>query len=152
VIVLYDGECGFCRWAVAWAMGRDRGDALVAVPIQSPLGSELLTEIVAGERLRSAHVVRKDGRRVSGGAAAAEVLSALPATRLLGRVAARLPRGTAVLYRVVAARRETFGRLVGRGARRRADELLASLGATTRADLTRVTRDQRGSEPSTRLV
>ncbi len=131
MIVLYDADCGFCRWAVAWAVERDNRHVLVTVPIQSPLGAELLRDVVPSERLRAAHVVREDGRRCSGGTAAAEVLRALPSTRALGRLAGSLPRSTALLYRVVAARRKSFGRLVGKEARRRADALLGLVCAPT---------------------
>jgi predicted DCC family thiol-disulfide oxidoreductase YuxK len=124
VIVLYDADCGFCRWAMAWALRRDRHHSLVAVPIQSPRGAELLADLEPSERLRSAHLVREDGSRRSGGAAVADVLSALPSTRALGRLARSLPGVTALLYDVLAARRESFGRLVGEAARRRADEEL----------------------------
>lgn len=44
-----------------------------------------------------------DGCRRSGGAAAAVVLSVLASTRVLGRLAHRLPRTTALLYGVVPA-------------------------------------------------
>jgi predicted DCC family thiol-disulfide oxidoreductase YuxK len=135
VIVLYDADCGFCRWAMAWAVRRDHRHVLVTAPIQSPLGSELLADVVPSERLRSAHVVRDDGRRRSGGAAAADVLSVLPSTRVLGQLAHSLPRTTALLYGVVAARRKNFGRLVGKEARRRADGLLEASGITTAAEL-----------------
>jgi predicted DCC family thiol-disulfide oxidoreductase YuxK len=117
---------------MAWALRRDRHHVLVAMPIQSPRGSELLADVVPDERLRRAHVVCGDGRRRSGGAAAADVLSVLPATRVLGRVARGLPRTTALLYDAVAARRRSFGRLVGRDARRRADEALALPSAAER--------------------
>lgn len=46
MIVLYDADCGFCRWAMAWAVRRDHHHVLVTVPIQSPLGSELLVDVV----------------------------------------------------------------------------------------------------------
>jgi len=135
MVVLYDAECGFCRWAMAWAITQDRGGALIAVPIQSPLGSELLVDVLASDRLRSAHVLDEDGRLYSGGAAAAEVLSVLAPTRALGRLAHRLPRSTALVYRVCAAQRQSFGRLVGREARERADELLGAISVTTAAEL-----------------
>jgi predicted DCC family thiol-disulfide oxidoreductase YuxK len=135
VIVLYDADCGFCRWAMAWAVGRDHHHVLVAVPIQSRLGAELLADVVSSERLRSARIVREDGCRRSGGAAAAEVLGALPATRALGRLASSMPRSTALLYSLVAARRKSFGRLVGREARRRADELLGVRSDPSAAEL-----------------
>lgn len=135
MIVLYDADCGFCRWAMAWAVRRDHHHVLVTVPIQSPLGSELLVDVVPSERLRSAHVIRDDGCRRSGGAAAADVLSVLPPTRALGRLGHSLPRTTALLYSVVAARRKSFGRLVGKEARRRADDLLGAPSAPTAAEL-----------------
>jgi predicted DCC family thiol-disulfide oxidoreductase YuxK len=144
VIVLYDADCGFCRWAMAWAVRRDHHHGLVTVPIQSPLGSEMLVDVFPGERLSSARVLGDDGCRRSGGAAAAEVLSVLPATRTLGRLARSLPRTTALLYGVVAAQRKSFGRLVGNQARRRADELLSAKSATTAAELTR--RDRRPND------
>jgi predicted DCC family thiol-disulfide oxidoreductase YuxK len=137
VIVLYDADCGFCRWAVAWAVGRDERDLLVTVPIQSELGSELLVDIPLSDRLRSAHVVPDSGPLLSGGAAAAEVLGVLPSTRNLGRLARGLPRTTAVLYGVLAARRQSVGRLVGAEARRRADRLLRATNVTTAAGLGR---------------
>jgi predicted DCC family thiol-disulfide oxidoreductase YuxK len=135
MFVLYDASCGFCRWAMAWAVRHDRDRVLVAVPIQSPLGGELLADMVSSERLRSAHVVGEDGRRRSGGAAGAQVLSALTGTRALGRLARRFPRATELLYRMVATRRHSFGRLVGAEARRRADELLAAQSVSSAAEL-----------------
>jgi predicted DCC family thiol-disulfide oxidoreductase YuxK len=140
VIVLYDADCGFCRWAMAWAVRHDREQVLVTAPIQSPLGSELLADIALAERLRAAHVVSDDGHRASGGDAAAEVLSALPATRALGRLARGLPGTTALLYNVVAAQRKSFGRLVGNAARRRADDLLAATSVTDAEELYRRSR------------
>lgn len=144
MIVLYDADCGFCRWAMAWAVRRDHHHVLVTVPIQSPLGSKLLVDVVPSDRLRSAHVVRDDGCRHSGGAAAADVLCVLPPTRALGRLARSLPKTTALLYGVVAGRRKSFGRLIGNEARRRADDLLGATSATTAAELTR--RDRRPHE------
>ncbi len=120
---------------MAWAVRRDRRHALVAVPIQSALGSELLVDLLPHERLRAAHVICDDGCRRSGGAAAAEVLSVLAPTRVPSRLARSLPRTTALLYGVVAARRKSFGRLVGSEARRRADSLLEAVSATTAAEL-----------------
>jgi predicted DCC family thiol-disulfide oxidoreductase YuxK len=128
---------------MAWAIRRDRRRLLVAVPIQSPLGSELLVDVLPDDRLHSAHVVRDDGRRRSGGDAAADVLSVLPPTRFLGRLGHRWPGATALLYGVVAARRQSFGRLVGKQARRRADALLEEVSASTAAELT--ARSQRPS-------
>ena len=135
MIVLYDADCGFCRWAVGWALRHDDRNQLVAVPIQSPLGSELLADVDSSDRLRSAHVVGDDGCRRSAGAAAAEVIRVLPRTRGLARLAHRLPITTALLYDAVAKRRSGFGRLVGSEARLRADRLLKATSVTTATQL-----------------
>ncbi len=135
MIVLYDADCGFCRWAMAWALAHDRRRALVVVPIQSQLGSQLLADLSPSERLDAAHIVRDDGTRDSGGVAAAEVLCALTQTRALGRLAQRLPAPTAALYGLVAEHRHGFGRFVGAAARRRADRLLQAERVTTAAEL-----------------
>jgi predicted DCC family thiol-disulfide oxidoreductase YuxK len=135
VVVLFDADCGFCRWAMAWALRVDRRHLLVAVPIQSALGAELLDELAPSQRLSAAHVVQEDGRRVSGGAAAAMVLAALPPTRALGILARRLPETTERLYAVVAGQRTHLGRLVGRRARGRADRLVRAASVTTAEDL-----------------
>lgn len=140
MIVLYDDDCGFCRWVMAWAMRRDRRNVLVPVPIQSPLGSELLADVVPGDRLRSVHLVSDDGQRRSGGDAAADVLHALPSTRALGRLARSFPRATSILYRLVATRRVNFGRLVGGDARRRADDQLGARSVRTAAQLAESSR------------
>ena len=133
--MLFDADCGFCRWAMAWALRVDRRHVLVAVPIQSALGAELLDELAPSQRLSSAHVVQEDGRRISGGTAAAMVLAALPPTRALGMLARRLPGTTERLYAVVAGQRTHLGRLVGRRARRRADRLVRAASVTTAEDL-----------------
>jgi len=135
MIVLYDADCGFCRWAMAWALAHDRQRALVAVPIQSPLGGQLLADLSPSERLDAAHVVRDDGSRESGGVAAAEVLGLLPQMQALARLARRLPAPTAALYGLVASHRHGFGRFVGAAARRRADRLLQAERVTTAAEL-----------------
>jgi predicted DCC family thiol-disulfide oxidoreductase YuxK len=140
VIVLYDIDCGFCRWSMAWALRHDADRRLVAVPIQSPLGAELLAELDEHERLRSAHVVDEHGARRSAGAAAAEVLSALAPTRVLGRLANHAPVPTSVLYGFVASHRHGFGRFVGESARRHADELLDAASIRTPAELNARTR------------
>jgi len=135
VIVLYDLDCGFCRWTAAWIVRLDPGERLVAAPIQSPLGSELLADLPPADRLAAAHMIDDEGRRHSAGAAAAEVISALDRTHVLARVARISPRTTDRLYGAVARRRMYFGRFVGRKARERADRLLEASGVTTAAEL-----------------
>jgi predicted DCC family thiol-disulfide oxidoreductase YuxK len=125
LLVLYDRDCGFCRWTVAWALRRDRAGVLEVAPIQSDTGTRLLADMDPAERLRSAHAVHADGRRSSAGAAMRDVLEALPATRRLGRLAALSDRATELAYRFVANNRSMAGRLVPQSAKERADRLLA---------------------------
>src|SRR5207302_444993 len=112
MIVLFDVDCGICRWAMAWALRLDRRDLLVAVPIQSELGAELLGDLPASERLGSAHVVEEGGHRRSAGAAAAAVLAALAPTPAVARLVRRFPRMADLLYAAVAGRRRQLGRFV----------------------------------------
>jgi predicted DCC family thiol-disulfide oxidoreductase YuxK len=135
VIVLYDTDCGFCRWAAARAVSLDHLGVLVPVPIQSSLGAELLVDLDPSDRHRAAHVIGDDGRRRSGGDAAADVLGVLPSTQALARLARSLPRTTNLLYGLVALRRQSFGQLIGPKARQRADRLLQASSVTTAEDL-----------------
>jgi predicted DCC family thiol-disulfide oxidoreductase YuxK len=128
VIVLYDGECGFCRWTVAWALERDRNQVLTVAPIQSSTGARLLADMEPAERLRSVHVVHDDAGRESGGAAVRDVLRALPSARLLARIAGVSPRASELAYRLVAGRRREVSRLVPKRAKLRADDVLARHG------------------------
>jgi predicted DCC family thiol-disulfide oxidoreductase YuxK len=115
VIVLYDSDCGFCRWTLAWALKRDRNHVLDTHPIQSDRGAELLADLDPEERMSQAHVVHDDGRRESGGAAMRAVLDVLPPARRLAWLARLSPRATDAGYRFVARHRAAFGRLVRAG-------------------------------------
>jgi predicted DCC family thiol-disulfide oxidoreductase YuxK len=128
VILLYDAECGFCRWAVVWALDRDRAGVLEPIGIQSARGAALLADLDERERLSSVHVVRADGSRRSGGAALAPLLEALthPALARLARLVAPL---TGAAYRFVAGNRRQFSHLVSARAKRRADQRLAAVDA-----------------------
>jgi predicted DCC family thiol-disulfide oxidoreductase YuxK len=112
VIVLYDGDCGFCRRSVDWALRRDLERRLTATPIQSSMGEYLLADLTPEQRLREVHVINDDGRRSSGGAAVKDVLKALPTTRGLARVVSVSPRMTQLGYRLIANNRGLFGKLV----------------------------------------
>jgi predicted DCC family thiol-disulfide oxidoreductase YuxK len=123
--LLYDADCGFCRWSVARVLAWDRAERLRPVAIQDPEGQRLLAEMAADERLTSAHLVTVDGRVLSGGAAAPEVLRLLPGGRPLAAVAAAVPGLTERAYRAVANNRTVFGRLISEGAKARARRRIA---------------------------
>ena len=43
LLVVYDGECGFCNRSIRWFLRRDRKDRLRFVPSNSPAVAELLS-------------------------------------------------------------------------------------------------------------
>jgi predicted DCC family thiol-disulfide oxidoreductase YuxK len=112
-IVLYDEDCGFCRWAVDRLLRFDRRDELEAVPIQSAEGADLLASMTPDEQLESWHVRSPDGRVWSAGRAVPVALRLLPGGKGLASAAARFPRALDRLYGFVAQNRSTLGRLVG---------------------------------------
>ena len=111
--MLYDEDCGFCRWGVDRLLRLDRRHELEAVPIQRAEGGELLSKMTPGERLGSWHVRSPGGRIWSGGEAVPVVLRLLPGGKGPASVAARFPRTVDRLYRFVARNRSALGRLVG---------------------------------------
>lgn len=118
--LLYDGDCGFCRWCVARILAVDRRRLLRPVPIQGPEGAGLLAGLDEAARMASWHLVDRSGRRTSAGAAVAPLLRMLPGGAPAARVAARFPRAMEAAYRALVRRRGPLGRLVTAGAARRA--------------------------------
>jgi predicted DCC family thiol-disulfide oxidoreductase YuxK len=125
VTVLYDRDCGFCRWSVGRLLAWDRGHRLQPVAIQSEEGERLLADLAPEQRLASAHAIDAAGRRTSGGDALAPVAEVLPVGRPLAAVARRAPRLARVGYDAIAARRPLLGRLVSERAKQRADARIA---------------------------
>ncbi|TMK36842.1 MAG: DUF393 domain-containing protein [Actinobacteria bacterium] len=111
--VLYDGDCGFCRWSAGKLRAWDTRGRLTFTPIQSAEGAELLQPLSVAERLESMHAVTPDGRVWSGGQAARVILAELPGGRNLSSIAATFPGATEWLYRLVARHRDRIGRLLG---------------------------------------
>ena len=112
-LVLYDEDCGFCRWSVARLLRWDRRGRLRAAPIQGEEGDRLLADLSERDRLGSWHLVTPDGRRYSGGAATGRVARLLPAGTPVALLAETFPRSTDRLYRWVARNRDALGRRLG---------------------------------------
>ncbi len=112
-VVLYDEECGFCRWALDQLLRWDRRENLRAAPIQSDEGDRLLGELSEQARLSSWHLVTPDGRRHSGGAATGPLARLMPLGAPVALLAETFPRITDRLYRWVARNRGTAGRRLG---------------------------------------
>jgi len=110
-IVLYDRDCGFCKWALDKILAWDRHHRLRPVAIQSPEGDRLLAELEPERRLESWHLVR-DGRLRSGGAAAPGLFELLPGGHPLARLLRAFPGLTGRAYRWVAGHRALLARLL----------------------------------------
>ncbi|TMK15696.1 MAG: aminotransferase class I/II-fold pyridoxal phosphate-dependent enzyme [Actinobacteria bacterium] len=113
VTVLYDEDCGFCRWSADELRAWDRRRGLTFVSIQNPRGAELLHAVPVAERLDSMHAVTPDGRVWSGGRSVPVILAELPGGSTLASIAATFPGTTEWFYRLVARHRQRLGRLLG---------------------------------------
>jgi predicted DCC family thiol-disulfide oxidoreductase YuxK len=136
--VIYDSDCGFCRWSLALLLSWDRGSvdrsrsascALRPLPLGSAEANRLLADLTEAERNASWHLVDDTGRRNSAGAALAPALSLLPGGRIPAALLSRPPHLTERAYRWVAYHRGFLGRFVPQRARRWADRVIAAHGA-----------------------
>src|SRR5438477_9210825 len=78
-VLLYDRDCGFCRWSTDRILAWDRRGALRAVALQSDETERLLTGIARERMMASWHLVTADGRVFSAGDALAPLARLLPA-------------------------------------------------------------------------
>jgi predicted DCC family thiol-disulfide oxidoreductase YuxK len=124
-LVLYDADCGFCRWSLGKLLAWDRRRVLRPLALQDPEAERLLADMVEGERMASWHLVTQDGRVRSGGEALPPLLGMLPGGRPFAALAERMPRIVDRGYRFVAGHRTVFGRPVSSGAKRRADRRIS---------------------------
>jgi predicted DCC family thiol-disulfide oxidoreductase YuxK len=104
VSILYDRDCGFCRWSLAKLLRWDRHGRLRPVPLQSPEG--------AGYPDDSWHLITEDGQVYSGGAAFEPLLRLLPGGRPFAALARAFPGLTERAYRFVANHRGRLGRFL----------------------------------------
>jgi predicted DCC family thiol-disulfide oxidoreductase YuxK len=111
-VLLYDQDCGFCRWATSRLLAWDRRGGVSAIAIQSDEGEALLRDVAPGRRLASWHLVTGDGV-FSAGAAIEPLARRLPFGRPIAGVASAFPRATERAYEVLARNRGTLGRLIG---------------------------------------
>jgi len=110
LIVLYDGDCGFCRVMLAMLLTLDRAGRLGPVSIQSARGEELLIDMPSHDRLKSWHLIDAEGTLYSGGAGISIVFNALSRGTLIARVARQFPKTTSSAYEWVASHRVLLGR------------------------------------------
>jgi predicted DCC family thiol-disulfide oxidoreductase YuxK len=110
ITLLYDLDCGFCRWVLARVMRWDRRGLVRPVPLQDPAADELLGGMSEERKMSSWHVVSAAGTVHSGGSAVAPLVELLPGGRPLAALARRYPRAAERLYRWTADNRGPLGR------------------------------------------
>jgi predicted DCC family thiol-disulfide oxidoreductase YuxK len=118
-LLLWDGECGFCRRSVAWAERRDTAHAFQAVPYQQAPSPPMTPELRAACS-RAVHLVTPGGTVLRAGRACLWVLERT-GYPLLSRVLALPPLVWAVElgYWLVARNRRFASRVMfRRGAER----------------------------------
>jgi predicted DCC family thiol-disulfide oxidoreductase YuxK len=129
-VVLYDSDCGFCRWSLAKLLALDRRTRLRPVALGTPEADALLGDIDPAARAASWHLVSPDARRWSAGAAAPPLLRLLPGGSAPASMLERAPRLTERAYRWVADHRSWFSKLIPESAKARADERIDQAAAS----------------------
>ena len=122
--VLYDADCGFCKWLLSGLLRWDRATRLRPIALQRSEADDLLRELTPAERMASWHLVSPAGDCRSGGAAVPPLLRLLPAGRVPAAGLARLPKLTDRGYRWVAQHRSQLSKCVPSSAKQRATECI----------------------------
>jgi predicted DCC family thiol-disulfide oxidoreductase YuxK len=131
--VIYDADCGFCRWSLAVLLSAVERGHLRPLQLRTAEADQLLADLTVEERNASWHLVDDSGTRTSAGAAFAPALALLPGGHIPSRLIARMPRLTERAYRWVATHRGQIGRLVPARARHWADRVIAAHDGAARA-------------------
>jgi predicted DCC family thiol-disulfide oxidoreductase YuxK len=114
--LLYDADCGVCKFILARVIELDRAGRYRPLALQDPRAAELLPDLSEEQRLQSFHIVDADGTVHSAGDGLAELVPLLD----------RAPRGVAErAYWLVAGNRSTLGRLIPDVAKRQARRRIA---------------------------
>lgn len=129
-ILLFDGECGFCRVAVAACLSLDRTHALTPVSFEDALNAGFVAPDGRPALRTSWHVVDADGWH-SAGAAIPLVFEQFPHCRRVALVMSRQPRFCRMAYQMIARRRTVLGRFMPRALRTWADVTLSRALAST---------------------
>jgi len=113
-LLLWDGDCGFCRRSVQWAERRDTGHSFQAVPYQQAPSPPMTPELRAACS-RAVHVVTAEGTVLRAGRACLWVLERT-GHRLLSRALSLPPLVWAVElgYWLVARNRGLASRVLFR--------------------------------------
>jgi len=112
-VILFDDDCGYCRWSLSKILAWDRHSHLRPVALQSPEADDLLMGIDPDRKMASWHLVTPDGRTYSAGGAVSHLARLLPAGAPIALLVRAFPRTTDRCYRWVARHRGRLGRALG---------------------------------------
>jgi len=112
--ILYDADCGFCRWSADMILAWDVHRRLRPVALQDPEADRLLAGMDRAHRMASWHLVTPNGRFFSAGAAVPELMRLLPGGLPLAFLAGLAPGPTEATYRFVSNHRDRLASLLGR--------------------------------------
>ncbi len=112
-MILFDNDCGFCRWSLSKILAWDRPGHLRPVALQDPEANDLLRGMEPERKMASWHLLAPDGRTYSGGEAISPLARLLPAGAPIALLANVFPRSTDRAYRWLAGHRDLLGRKLG---------------------------------------
>ena len=91
--VFYDGACPLCEREIEFYRRRKGAEAIAWVDVSRAADDEVAPGLLKEQALARFHVMKAGGALVSDGRAFAELWAALPAFRLVGRIARTGPLG-----------------------------------------------------------
>ncbi len=110
-VLLYDGDCDFCRYWVSWLARRDRGSHILLLPASERRSLPALPDISDEALDQAMHLVTPEGVVLAGATAIPELLRQLDRWRWLAPLF-RVPGVRQLadrVYSMVARRRHRFG-------------------------------------------
>jgi predicted DCC family thiol-disulfide oxidoreductase YuxK len=111
-VILFDSDCGFCRWSLSKILAWDRAGRMRPVALQSSEADDLLSEIDPKRKMESWHLI-VGGGIYSGGEAVPHLARLLPGGTPIALLASTLPRTTDRAYRWLARHRDRLGSVLG---------------------------------------
>jgi predicted DCC family thiol-disulfide oxidoreductase YuxK len=142
--ILYDADCGFCRWSLAQLLRLDRHSRLRPVSLQDPEAGILLSGMPHELRMASWHLVDDAGRVHSGGNAFSPLVRLIAGWDRFARVLAAFPSLSDLTYRTVARQRSWLGRLIPAASSARARQRIQAAANRQPSGVDRHRRSQTG--------
>ena len=123
-LVIYDADCGFCRWALGVLLRADRRRRLRPLALGTGESDRALADLPVAARASSWHLIDPAGTRWSAGVALAPLVALLPGGRAPGALLERIPGELERGYGWIAAHRGWLGRHLPAAAKRKATTII----------------------------